>query len=135
MISEINQSPKIFVNQGMVLNFANSTELIQSATKNKLYLKMVAQLEKDFGLANIPMEFSVNLEPMELKTVLHEKIYVLILEKFSDYLNLLYIVDVPEKVVKNIVATDVVEVAEQVSFLILKRELQKVWLRQKYSGS
>ena len=135
MISEINQSPKIFVNQGMVLNFANSTELIQSATKNKLYLKMVAQLEKDFGLANIPMEFSVDLEPMELKTVLHEKIYVLILEKFSDYLNLLYIVDVPEKVVKNIVATDVVEVAEQVSFLILKRELQKVWLRQKYSGS
>ena len=119
----------------MVLNFANSTELIQSATKNKLYLKMVAQLEKDFGLANIPMEFSVDLEPMELKTVLHEKIYVLILEKFSDYLNLLYIVDVPEKVVKNIVATDVVEVAEQVSFLILKREFQKVWLRQKYSGS
>lgn len=135
MISEINQSPKIFVNQGMVLNFANSTELIQSATKNKLYLKMVAQLEKDFGLANIPMEFSVDLEPMELKTVLHEKIYVLILEKFSDYLNLLYIIDVPERVVKSIVATDVVEVAEQVSFLILKREFQKVWLRQKYSGS
>ncbi|WP_339706579.1 hypothetical protein [uncultured Kriegella sp.] len=119
----------------MVLNFANSTELLQSATKNKLYGKMVAQLQKDFGLANIPMEFSSNSDPITLKTILHEKIYVLILEKFSDYLNLLYIVDVPEKSFKDIKVTDVVEIAEQVSFLILKRELQKVWLKQKYSGS
>lgn len=118
----------------MVLNFSNSTDLLQSATENKLYSKMVAQLEKDFGLANIPIELSLNILPKDLKTLLHEKVYVLILEKFPDYLNLLYIVDVPEKSFKDIEVTDVVEIAEQVSFLILKREFQKVWLRQKYSG-
>ena len=68
-----------------------------------------------------------------MKAVLLEKIYYLIMERFSEYLNLLYIVDVPEKAFKEIQVTDVVDVAEQVSFLILKREMQKVWLKTKYS--
>ena len=117
----------------MVMNFPNSTELLQSAEDQGLYGKLVIQLEKDFGLANIPIDFSLDVEPADLQATLHEKVYFLILEKFVDYLNLLYIVDVPEKVFKEIQVTDAVEVAEQVSFLILKRELQKVWLKAKYS--
>jgi hypothetical protein len=93
----------------------------------------VAQLGKDFVLANIPFEIAQDIVPNDLKIILHEKIYFLIMEKFSDYLNLLYIVDVPEKAIREIAVTDVVEVAEQVSFLILQRELQKVWLKTRYS--
>ena len=52
----------------------------------------------------------------------------------TDYLNLLYIIDVPEKVVKAIEATDVVEISEQVTFEILKREWQKVWFRNEYGS-
>lgn len=118
----------------MVLNFSSSTELLQNAELHQLYTKLVAQLVKDFGLANIPIDFSPDIIPEDLKTLLHEKVYVLILEKFPEYLNLLYIVDVPEKSFKDIQVTDVVEIAEQVTFLILKRELQKVWLKAKYSG-
>jgi hypothetical protein len=123
----------------MLHEFPNSTQLLQNAKEKQLYEKLVLQLEKDFGLANVPIDFTVNGKVIEvgievLKALLHEKIYFLIMEKFSDYLNLLYVVDVPEKSFKEIRVTDVVEVAEQVSFLILKRELQKVWLKEKYSA-
>jgi len=117
----------------MVLNFSNSTELLKNAHENQLYPKLVAQLLKDFGLANIQIDIALGLRPVELKNILHEKVYVLLMERFSEYLNLLYIVDVPEKAFKEIHGTNVVEVAEQVSFLILKREMQKVLLKSKYS--
>lgn len=117
----------------MLPNFADSKTLFQSAQKEQLYQKLVAQLQKDFALANIDIDLFTDIEPLKLKTLLHEKIYHLILEKFTEYLNLLYVIDVPERAFKEIHMTDVVEVAEQVSFLILKRELQKVWLKAKYS--
>ncbi|VAW10690.1 hypothetical protein MNBD_BACTEROID03-867 [hydrothermal vent metagenome] len=117
----------------MKMDFANSAVLLQKAQELKLYEKLVVQLQKDFTLANVAIGLSENITPGNLKTVLHEKIYFLLLEKFPDYLNLLYIIDVPEKAFKEMPMTDVVEVAEQVTFLVLKRELQKVWLKAKYS--
>ncbi len=118
----------------MNLDFLNSNELLDYAVEIQLFEKLVAQLKKDFGLANIPIDLPNGISPKDLKTCLHEKIYVLILEKFNEYLNLLYVVDIPEKAFKQIQVTDVVEVSEQVSFLILKRELQKVWMKGQYSS-
>ncbi len=118
----------------MKIDFPNSTVLLQNAQEGQLYTKLVVQLKKDFGLANISIDLANNVSPNNLKTFLHEKIYYLMLEKFTDYLNLLYVIDVPEKAFKQIQVTDVVEVAEQVSFLVLRRELQKVWLKDKYSS-
>jgi len=45
---------------------------------------------------------------------------------------LLYIVDVAEDQIKKLDGSDLVELSEQVSFLILKREWQKVWFRNKF---
>lgn len=117
----------------MVVNFANSTELLRTSIEENLYEKLVQQLIKDFGLANITIDFPYQVSPKNLKTIVHQKVYRLIIEQFTAYLNLLYIIDVSEKAVKEITATDVVEIADQVSFLILKREFQKVWLKQKYA--
>lgn len=118
----------------MNLDFTDSISLLEKAKLEDLYDKLVTQLLKDFALANIDIDIaSEQIVIAELKTILHEKIYYLILEKFTDYLNLLYVIDVPEKVFKEIRVTDVVEVAEQVTFLVLKRELQKVRLKAKYS--
>ena len=116
----------------MVPDFENSLQVLKEAQKNKLYPKLVAQLTKDFELANLTLKISDNPSPEKLKTELHEKVYRLILEQFPDYLNLLYIVDVPEDKVKQIETTDVVDMAGAVSFLILKREWQKVSLRQQF---
>ena len=83
--------------------------------------------------ANIDLDFDVNILPSSLKLLLHETVYRLIQEKFTEYLNLLYIIDVPEHAVKALNGDDIVALSAQVSFLILKREWQKVWFRNSYS--
>ena len=108
-------------------------DLIASAQKNSLYQKLIRQLNKDLLYANIDLDFHEDILPTSLKLMLHETVYNLIQEKFTDYLNLLYIVDVPEQEVRNLDDNDAVKLAEDVSFLILKREWQKVWYRNNYS--
>lgn len=110
----------------------NTEVLIQEAQKLDLYVKLVEQINKDFNLANEGIDFSINISPSELKIQLHEKIYRMIQYKFAEYLNLLYIIDVAEAEIKKLDGSDVVILAEQVVFLILKREWQKVWFRNHY---
>ncbi len=109
-----------------------SLELLQYAASIALYEKLVVQLKKDLALANITLDLPDGISPLALKTILKEKIYFLLLECFPEYLNLLYIIDVPEKAFSSIKSTNVVDVADGVSFLILKREWQKVCLKQAY---
>ncbi len=110
-----------------------SLTLLAEAKTEGLYDKLLLQLQKDFVLANISFEFSKQPSAKVICNLLQEKIYVLILEKFQEYLNLLYIIDVPENVFKEIETTDVVAISKQVSFFIFKRELQKVRLKKKYN--
>ncbi|MDG1714738.1 hypothetical protein [Lacinutrix sp.] len=107
--------------------------LIEEANTLDLYKKLILQLNKDFLYANIDLDFDVDILPSSLKLLLHETVYRLIQEKFTEYLNLLYIIDVPEHAVKALNGDDIVALSAQVSFLILKREWQKVWFRNSYS--
>jgi len=107
--------------------------LVDEANNSELYTKLVKQLNKDFLLANIDLDFHEEILPSSLKLLLHETIYKLIQEKFMEYLNLLYIIDVSEKQVKALDGNDTLKLAEDVSFLILRREWQKVWFKNKYS--
>lgn len=118
----------------MLSNFNNSLELLEVIQKEQLYRELLIQLKKDFELANVPIKLSMDVTPSELKGLLHEKIYFLIVERFQDYLNLLYVVDISEKEVKKIAPSDAVDISAEVSFLLLKREWQKVWYRSKYSS-
>ena len=110
----------------------NTDLLLIEASKDNLYLKLIEQINKDFNLANESIDFPISIEPEELKAQLHEKIYRLIQYKFAEYLNLLYIIDVPEDQMKKLDGSDLVILAEEVAFLILKREWMKVWFRNKY---
>lgn len=105
--------------------------LIEEANQLELYKKLVLQLNKDFLFANIDLDFHEEILPSSLKLLLHETVFKLIQEKFTDYLNLLYIIDVPEKQVRALDGEDTLKLSEEVSFLILKREWQKVWFRNK----
>ncbi len=110
-----------------------TTELLLAEAQNEeLYLKLLEQVNKDFNLANEPVDFPMSTSPSELKIQLHEKIYRLIQFRFAEYLNLLYIVDVAEDQVKKLDGSDISELSEQVAFLILKREWQKVWFRNRF---
>jgi hypothetical protein len=110
----------------------NTDLLLAEASADNLYLQLVEQLNKDFNLANEAVDFPKSITPDELKIQLHEKIYRLIQYKFAEYLNLLYIIDVAEDEVKKLDGSDLVQLAEQISFLVLKREWQKIWFRNKY---
>ncbi len=118
----------------MQSNFDNSVELLKNAQKELLYKNLLQQIKKDFGLANIELDFPIDIAPSKLKDLLREKIYFLIMERFPEYLNLLYVVDIPEKEVEEIAALDAVEVSAEVCFLILKREWKKVWYRRQYGS-
>ena len=110
----------------------NTDLLLEEAQKEALYLKLIEQINKDFNLANEGIDFPMSVTPEELKIQLHEKIYRMIQYKFAEYLNLLYIIDVSEGQIKKLDGSDLVVLAEEVAFLILKREWQKVWFRNKF---
>jgi hypothetical protein len=110
----------------------NTDILLADAESGNLYLSLIEQINKDFNLANEGIDFPMSISPEELKIQLHEKIYRMIQYKFAEYLNLLYIIDVSEIEIKKLDGSDLVILAEQVSFLVLKREWQKVWFRNYY---
>ena len=117
----------------MIFNPPASTDLLLSeAQKENLYAKLVEQINKDFTLANEAVDFPGGTTPINLKLGVQDKVYRLIQHKFAEYLNLLYIIDVPENDIKALDGSDIAELAEQVAFLILKREWQKVWFRNRY---
>ncbi|MEM9679829.1 MAG: hypothetical protein AAF901_05855 [Bacteroidota bacterium] len=112
---------------------SNFEDLVEEANALSLYQKLIQQLNKDLLYANIDVEFDNDVLPTSLKYMLHETIYTLIQEKFAEYLNLLYIADVSEAKVKDLDGSDVLKLSESVTFLILQREWQKVWLKSQYS--
>lgn len=106
--------------------------LITEATSFNLYKKLIIQLNKDLLFANIDLEFDEETLPTSLKFVLQETVFNLIQSKFSDYLNLLYQADVSEIKIRSLDGEDVVRLSEDVTFLILQREWQKVWYKSKF---
>ena len=115
----------------MLKNHTHIEELLIDATKEALYEKLIAQLNKDFLLANIEETFPATISPESLKRELQAIVYQLIRGKFAEYLNLLYIMDVSEAKIKALDGSDMVGLSEQVAFLMLKREWQKVWFKNK----
>jgi len=112
---------------------ANFDELIVEANTLGLYENLILQLNKDLLYANVDLEFDSEVLPTSLKLILQETVYKLINERFADYLNLLYIIDVPEHKVKQLDGSDALKLSDQVTFLILLREWQKVWYKHQYS--
>ncbi|WP_047548358.1 hypothetical protein [Psychroserpens sp. Hel_I_66] len=108
-------------------------DLIATSEEQNLYHKLIKQINKDFLLANIDLDFEENILPTSLKYLLHEVVFKLINEKFAEYLNLLYIIDVSEEKIKQLDGSDSLKLSDQVTFLILQREWQKVWYRNAYS--
>ncbi|MDT0605740.1 hypothetical protein [Croceitalea rosinachiae] len=114
------------------MDFKTNQELFDKAYENGLYDKLLIQIQKDFNRANIELELSRQITTHEITQLIQEKLYVLLLEKFDDYLNVLYVIDIPEKSLRRIKSSDVVEVSKEVTFLILNREFQKVCYKNQF---
>lgn len=116
----------------MKLRVDNSEQLMHIALEDSLFKKLIQQVEKDFILANVPLKMPLAIDALGFIALVREKVYYLMMEHFAEYLNLMYIIDIPEKDFQHIEITDTVDVADQVTLLILKREYKKVWYRNKY---
>ena len=115
----------------MSLQFENSQELVTFSTKQKLYKMLIEQLEKDFNFSGIELTFRKNCAPTSLVMALEKRLKQLINSDFAGYLNLLYRIDVSERDIRQTDGSDIDVLVNQVTFLILRREWQKVWMRSK----
>jgi hypothetical protein len=114
-----------------MLSEQNSISLIQKIESENLFKKLIQQLNKDFQLSNLDQHFDLSMAPNQLKQSLSEILVDLITNKYDDYLNFLYRVDVSEKELLTIKSNELPQLVEQITFLILKREYQKVWFKNK----
>ena len=110
----------------------NYLELLKLVKTENLLVKLIEQLNKDFQLSGVSKNYERTFTIEELNKELTETILNLIQFKYDDYLNVMYRVDVSEKDLATITNNDLVTTVNQISFLILKREFQKAWLKQNY---
>ncbi|MHA7055861.1 hypothetical protein ACWGOQ_0001475 [Aquimarina sp. M1] len=104
-------------------------QLMKQLVESQLYPQLILQLQKDINRAGIDYKVFENRTPQKLFL----EIEALLLEKlnntFNDFLNLLYAVDVSENAIKNCQSDESMVIAKYATFLILKREWQKVCFR------
>tara|TARA_B110000238_G_C15997159_1_gene382808 strand:- start:9 stop:356 length:348 start_codon:yes stop_codon:yes gene_type:complete len=109
-----------------------SEKIITHSEGLQLYKNLVLQLNKDFKRANIDIDFIKDTSPSDLKLKLNNAIHNLILNTYSEYLNLLYIIDVSEEKIKKIGVDSTYEISKKITYFILLREWQKVWFKSNY---
>ena len=110
----------------------NTEELLNSIANENLYVHLIAQLNKDFQLANVAGSFDLKASPTELKKGLFFILLNLINNQYDDYLNLLYRIDVPESELAKLKNDNLTTSIEEITYLVLKREYQKVWFKQNF---
>lgn len=110
----------------------NSLELLKSIEVENLYVRLIEQLNKDFQLANVAVSFDITNSPVQLKNQLFAILLNLITNQYDDYLNLLYRIDVPESELAKLVNDNLTSSMEEITYLVLKREYQKVWFKQNF---
>nr|WP_317631247.1 hypothetical protein [uncultured Flavobacterium sp.] len=108
------------------------TDLFSQAHTLELYEALLLQVTKDFRLANIELDIKQDEIPEIVFNKTQDKVFSLIQHDFATYLNLLYIIDVSEDQIKKLDGSNIVELSNIITFLILKREWQKVWFKKHY---
>ncbi len=114
-----------------MLTEQNSIALLQKIEVENLYQQLIQQLNKDFQLSNLDNTIDLSVTPDQLKEKLSKILLKLLTNNYDDYLNLMYRVDVSEKELVLVQGDDLSIVVDQITFLILKREYQKVWFKNK----
>ncbi|WP_327019030.1 hypothetical protein [Croceibacter atlanticus] len=113
---------------------SSAVNLFEEATSLNLFKNLVVQIEKDFNLASVDLEIDTieSTTPNSLLDGIESKIYYLLQYDTSTYINLLYIIDVPEHSIKYLKAENLEQFSKDISFLILKRCWMKVWYKANY---
>ena len=110
------------------------SQLFAIAESEALYANLVNQVVKDFNLASVELDLDNPQEvlPSQLIHAIEDAVYLVIQRDNVSYMNLLYIVDVPEKAINALASDSTEQFSKDIAFLILKRCWMKVWYKAKY---
>ena len=114
-------------------DLTKSLTLLENISDRQLYTNLIKQLNKDCMLAGIRVEFDLDLTPTQLVGGLRDTLQDLMNNRFDEFLNLLYVVDLSEMKIKNLETRQSEPMADEISYLLLKRLWKKVWFKQKLS--
>ncbi|MBQ4818811.1 hypothetical protein [Aquimarina sp. MMG016] len=109
-------------------NLVSIQKFVDKLSGSDLYPQFLLQIQKDLNRSGIDYNIK-NSKPKDL----FREIQSLLVEKlqysFNEYVSFLYAVDVSENEVRKGNLEDIQDIAEYATYLILKREWQKVWYR------
>ncbi len=108
-----------------------SIKYLQEIENNELFQKLILQIKKDTKMIGVDFEIDKETTSKILVIYLQEFLTDLIKNDFTSYVNLLYRVDISEKQLSKLQDLEITALAKSISFLILKKEWQKVWFRNK----
>lgn len=107
--------------------------LEQHLDNQKLFVDLVLQVQKDFQTSvDTSIVFTAQNATELVVQVENELRKILASTSVSKFSNLLYRIDVAEKDVEAIISKDIDEYLQKIVFLILKREFQKVFIRNTF---
>lgn len=104
--------------------------LLDQIEKEKLIRKLIQQINKDANLSGIDFYLDENCTVRNIVNYLNNLITDLIKNDFKGYLNFLYRIDISERDLIKINELELNELSKNVTFLILKKEWQKVWFKK-----
>lgn len=110
-------------------NIVSVEQLMEQVAGSDLYPQLILQLQKDLNRAGIDYEINKNSTFKELFLDIEQLLLEKINNAFNDFLNLLYAVDVSERDIRNCDSEESVAVGRYATYLILKREWQKIYYR------
>ena len=107
--------------------------LLAVIQKENLFDKLVKQVKKDLELIGIINYFKEKPNPTDFFNSFKELIVHLIDNQFEIFLHLLYRMDIDENKIRWIIAESQVDIYDKITFIILKREWQKVWYKENFN--
>jgi len=107
--------------------------LISLSDVNNLHLlqNLIEQLNKDFTMSGLDWYLDPKMNPKDLLEELQERIGELFLKEPRLFSNLMYRIDISEMHLLEQKDHDFDKTRDKITLIILKREWQKVWFRNK----
>ncbi|GAA4276827.1 hypothetical protein [Aquimarina mytili] len=105
--------------------------LITQVNNSNVYPELLRQLEKDINRAGIEYQIDPKIQIKDLVVALNDLLLYRLQHAFNAYLNLLYAIDVSETDLRSFTSEKVEDIAVYSTYLILKREWEKVSYRNR----
>ena len=117
----------------MIPTADSSDSLLLMVSNKGLLTHLVTQLNKDFALSGLSISLENITDAQHLSNTLIKIVQHLIQTNFDGFLQLLYRVDVEESQLQSDATQNIEVISEKATFLILKREWEKVYYKNHFS--